>query len=158
MASLETVPKLGITEPLVSTPLDLEKKYKQYRIIAILFFLLSIISIILLMCSIFYGFGCDEKHSSTMKKKSSTMAFLHVSDMHLDVYYNQSTSKASFCRSVPNTLNITPVAAPFEAPYGRVYCDSPMALVQSSLNFMKSLSSKGNHIKFFLLSGKVHEK
>ena len=144
---------MGITEPLVDTYPDLQKRCKQYKIVASLLFLLCIASIILLVCSIFYGFGCDGKNSSTMPKKLSTVNFLHVSDMHLDVYYNRSTSTKSFCRSIPNTRNVTPTAAPFDGPYGRVGCDSPIALVKSSLDFMKILSKNGKNIKFFVFSG-----
>jgi len=146
-------PDMEITEPLVDTYPDLQKRCKQYRIVASMLFLLCIASIILLVCSIFYGFGCNGMKSSTMPKKLSIVNFLHVSDMHLDVYYNKSTSTKSFCRSIPNTLNVTPTAAPFEGPYGRVGCDSPSTLVKSSLDFMKSLSRNGKNIKFFVFSG-----
>ena len=154
MENLDSVPDLRMSEPFIGAPSNLYARFKQYRIISLILFLLTIISIALLMCSIFYGFGCEDL-STTMKKEIPTMKFLHVSDMHLDLYYNKSTSTKSFCRSIPNTLNITPSLAPFEGPYGRVSCDSPLDLVQSSLNYMKSLSDDQNEIKFFILSGEV---
>ena len=136
---------------------NMRDKLKQYKIIIAITFVSFIVALILFICSILLGFGC---HSDTKTHRGGSspvavLKFFHVSDIHLDLYYNSSTSRKSFCRSIPNTLNITPVAAPFDAPYGRVECDSPKMLLNSALGFMKNLSSQqGNDIDFILLTGK----
>ena len=134
------------------------QKMKHYKIFLGVTFLAFLACLVLLIVSIAVGLGCyTTKADIPTTLKPDSMKFLHVSDVHLDLYYNSTTSTKSFCRSMPNTLNITPVSAPFTAPYGRVGCDSPQALVQSSLNFMKKLSSNvDKKFDFILLTGKGH--
>ena len=147
---------INMNEPLVEETPDLRKRIKQYKIITSVFFLLSVASIAILIFSILYGFGCQNNGTAVDKAiRLSTMKFIHVSDMHLDFFFNQSTSTATFCRSIPNNLNITPTNAAFIAPYGRVGCDSPIALIQSTLESMKTLPHDANQVKFFLLTGKA---
>ena len=129
-----------------------EKKISQYRIIAVVFFMLFIVCLILLMCAVFFKFGC-QAYSDGVKRTARTyeIKFFHVSDIHLDLNYNQSISSASYCRSL---INKTVEKAPFDAPYGRVGCDIPYALMKSSLSFMKAVSAREQgKIKFFLLTG-----
>ena len=121
-----------------------------------MFFLLVVILVLLLACSVLFGFGCTAKDTAASGAEPTITNFIHVSDVHLDVYYNHSTSKKSFCRSMPNTLNITPAAAPFDGLFGRVGCDSPHALVHSALSFMKNLSSNTYKAKFLVLTGKPY--
>ena len=129
-----------------------EKKISQYRIIAVVFFMLFIVCLILLMCAVFFKFGC-QAYSDGVKRtaRTSEIKFFHVSDIHLDLNYNQSISSASYCRSL---INKTVEKALFDAPYGRVGCDIPYALMKSSLSFMKTVSAREQgKIKFFLLTG-----
>ena len=81
------------------------------------------------------------------------MNFFHLSDIHLDIFYNSNTSSSpSFCRDIPNTLNITPVAASYDAVFGRVHCDSPEALLDASVKYMLVVSKTKNGIQFMVLT------
>ena len=151
----------NMDEPIVATDYSMSivrRKMRHYKIFLGVTFLAFLACLVLLIVSIAAGLGCySSKVHILITRGPDSMKFLHVSDVHLDLYYNSTTSTKSFCRSIPNTLNITPVSAPFTAPYGRVGCDSPQALVQSSLNFMrKLLSDVDKKFDFILLTGKSH--
>eukprot|EP00794_Sanderia_malayensis_P008096 gene8096-8964_t len=130
------------------------KRLKQYKAIIAIVFFAFIVCLILFICSIFLDFGCPKKQASKKHSSASTLKFFHISDVHLDLYYDSKVNGKSFCRSMPNTLNITPVVAAFEAQYGRVGCDSPMKLIHSTLTYMKSLTKdKKNPVDVVLLTG-----
>ena len=79
-------------------------------------------------------------------RKRKVTKFMHVSDVHFDLFYNQSISKDTSCRSTEGFK-----MADHEAPYGRIGCDSPEWLLESTLAAMKE---KGKDAEFILLTGK----
>lgn len=78
------------------------------------------------------------------KKCKKIMKFLHVSDIHLDPFYNQSMDKDTYCHN----SNGSETTADYKAPYGRIGCDSPEWLWESTLRAMKSKGAD-----FMLLTG-----
>lgn len=78
------------------------------------------------------------------KKCKKIMKFLHVSDIHLDPFYNQSMDKDTYCHN----SNGSKTTADYKAPYGRIGCDSPEWLWESTLQAMKSKGAD-----FMLLTG-----
>ena len=78
------------------------------------------------------------------KKCKKIMKFLHVSDIHLDPFYNQSMDKDTYCHNA----NGSETTADYKAPYGRIGCDSPEWLWESTLRAMKSKGAD-----FMLLTG-----
>ncbi|XP_015775401.1 PREDICTED: acid sphingomyelinase-like phosphodiesterase 3a [Acropora digitifera] len=78
------------------------------------------------------------------KKCKKIMKFLHVSDIHLDPFYNQSMDKDTYCHK----SNGSKTTADYKAPYGRIGCDSPEWLWESTLRAMKSKGAD-----FMLLTG-----
>lgn len=83
-------------------------------------------------------------------KKRKIVKFIHVSDIHFDPSCDQSMDTDTFCHSTEGS-NAT---ADYEAPYGRIGCDSPEWLWESTLSAMKE---KGEGAKFILLTGKEIE-
>ena len=83
-------------------------------------------------------------------RKRKVTKFMHVSDVHFDLFYNQSISKDTSCRSKEGFK-----MADHEAPYGRIGCDSPEWLLESTLAAMKE---KGKDAEFILLTGKSRVK
>ena len=81
------------------------------------------------------------------RSKGKIVKFLHVSDIHFDPFYDKSMDKDTYCH---NSGDSEPTAD-YEAPYGRVGCDSPEVLWDSVLSAMKD---KGSGAKFMLLTGK----
>ena len=76
--------------------------------------------------------------------------FLHVSDIHLDPFYNPSKDVDTYCHSFEGSND----TADYKAPYGRIGCDSPELLWESTLSAMKE---KGEGAKFIILSGRGSE-
>ena len=99
-------------------------------------------------------FHCEDMKSNyenaAEPQKKETINFLWFSDLHVDLYYNASSSPdytTSFCRN-PNML------AGYVAPYGRMGCDSPKSLLRSTLYAMKAVHMPGDKgPKFILLTG-----
>ena len=82
-----------------------------------------------------------------MKRRTAEIVkFFHVSDIHLDPFYNQSITADTSCRKTEGFQ-----IADYEAPYGRVGCDSPEWLWGNALAAMKE---KGDGAKFMLLTGR----
>ncbi len=132
-----------------------QKRVKQYKIIIAVTFAAFLATLILFICAILLRFGCSKIATKTKVQVPGGLKFFHVSDIHLDLYYNSSTDHKTLCRSVPNTKNATPVSAGFEAEYGRVMCDSPLKLVNSALAYMKNLTmDKLNVADFIVFTGK----
>lgn len=73
------------------------------------------------------------------------LKFLHVSDIHLDPFYDKSIDKTTRCHAAGSTSN-----ADYEAPYGRIGCDSPTDLLELTLSAMRE---KGDNAKFIILTG-----
>ena len=80
-------------------------------------------------------------------RKRKVTKFMHVSDVHFDLFYNQSISKDTSCRSTEGFK-----MADHEAPYGRIGCDSPEWLLESTLAATKE---KGEDADFILLSTSI---
>ena len=74
------------------------------------------------------------------------LKFLHVSDFHLDPFYDKSMDKSTRCHRSAESNS----SADYEAPYGRIGCDSPEELLTITLAGMKK---KGNDAKFMIISG-----
>ena len=74
-----------------------------------------------------------------------------MSDIHFDPSYDQSMDTDTYCLSTEES-NAT---ADYEAPYGRIGCDSPEWLWESTLSAMKEKGGGG--AKFILLTGKEIE-
>ena len=147
----------SIDDPLViNYDPSARRKIKQYRAVFLLLSVSCIALAVLLACSIFLGFGCKShrEQSRHARMMNSNMNFFHLSDIHLDIFYSSNTSSSpSFCRDIPNTLNITPVAASYDAVFGRVHCDSPKALLDASVKYMEEVSKTKNGIQFMVLTG-----
>ncbi|KAL9951354.1 hypothetical protein ACROYT_G044005 [Oculina patagonica] len=82
-------------------------------------------------------------------KENNLVHFIHVSDINLDLKYNSSISRSDFCR-----FNEAAKPTEFGAPYGRIGCDTPVLLLNSSLEAMKNVSS-GKNLEFVLISGNL---
>lgn len=73
------------------------------------------------------------------------LKFLHVSDVHYTPFYNKSVDESNWCDSSGASST-----ADYEAPYGRIGCDSPAALWLITLDGMKE---KARDAKFIMLAG-----
>lgn len=84
------------------------------------------------------------------------VSFFHVTDLHLDPFYDADMSCTHFCRTTQLYLSGTVCGpkvrqpAPFAAPFGRYGCDSPQALVDSAVAAMKAVDDAP---AFILVSG-----
>ena len=103
--------------------------------------ILLIFVVIIAFCLLTEGWKKGRRH-----RKRKVTKFMHVSDVHFDLFYNQSISKDTSCRSTEGFK-----IADYEAPYGRIGCDSPEWLLESTLAAMKE---KGKDAEFILLTGK----
>ena len=85
------------------------------------------------------------KGSLFNKGRSHKLKFIHISDVHYTPFYNKSVDESSWCQSSGANS-----AADYEAPYGRIGCDSPADLWLIVLDGMKE---KARDAKFIMLSG-----
>ena len=106
--------------------------------------------LILLIFVVIIGFCLQtegwKKGRRHRKFKRKVTKFMHVSDVHFDLFYNQSISEDTSCRTTEGFK-----IADYEAPYGRIGCDSPEWLLESTLAAMKE---KGKDAEFIILTGK----
>lgn len=79
--------------------------------------------------------------------KNNTIKFIHWSDIHYDPFYNETVPSKFFCRQ-----QLALESDNYLAPYGRIGCDSPLNLVENTLNAMKNIT-EDEEIKFMLLTG-----
>ncbi len=86
---------------------------------------------------------CRSKLCNIGKNK---LKFLHVSDIHLDPFYDKSSDESTWCHRSAGSNS----SADYEAPYGRIGCDSPEELLTITLAGMKE---KGKEAKFIVFSG-----
>ena len=123
-----------------------------------MFLLLIIVIVLVILITVTYGkdLQCDDddrnNQEHTRRKNSSTesnnlISFLLFSDVHLDQFYKATAGIDSFCRneSEPSAYN---------APYGRIGCDSPLRLLNDALNAMKKQANNLPNLDFIMLSGK----
>ena len=84
--------------------------------------------------------------SFTLSTESKPLKFFHVSDIHFDPFYNASADEKTWCHYWEGSC----ARADYEAPYGRIGCDSPKILWKIALSGMKE---KGCDAEFMMLSG-----
>ncbi|KAK5667637.1 Endopolyphosphatase [Batrachochytrium dendrobatidis] len=78
--------------------------------------------------------------------------FLHLTDIHLDVHYQEGSSVSSDCYSKKNLKKSDKVAGFYGAPGSN--CDSPVALVQGTFQFVKQVLKNPDHgIDFVVWTG-----
>lgn len=122
------------------------KTFQARIIIAILTIVLTALIVILLL-TLELQLHCP-KDSGQKKKHSqkSLVKFALFSDYHYDFYYNEGVSDTpTSCRKLGGYAN-----ASYSAPYGRINCDSPPALVHNMLDSVK----KEEGLRFVLMTGK----
>ena len=105
----------------------------------------STVLILLLLIGIFLLTHGRKHGKSGIHNHKTVSKFIHVSDIHVDIFYNQSIDKDTRCRRTEGYK-----IADFEAPYGRIGCDSPEWLWGNTLAAMKE---KGKDADFILLTG-----
>ena len=143
-----------------------ESKVDRKRKIAIFVFAVVVIVclVLLLVLVVTYALrlhcpSCSSQHrgeteqpvTEALRAGGGIIRFIHVSDIHGDVEYQKSMASEQRCRGL-NGRNIT---AEYNAPYGRINCDSPRVLLDSTLNAMKSEREKAP-IQFIMITGKHH--
>ena len=84
--------------------------------------------------------------SFTLSIESKPLKFFHVSDIHFDPFYNASADEKTRCRYWEGSGT----RADYEAPYGRIGCNSPEMLWKIALSGMKE---KGCDAEFMMISG-----
>ena len=104
--------------------------------------ILPIFVMIIAFCLLTEGWKKGRRH-----RKRKVTKFMHVSDVHFDLFYNQSISEDTSCRSTEGFK-----IADYEAAYGRIGCDSPEWLLKSTFAAMKQ---KGEDAEFILLSTSI---
>lgn len=116
---------------------------------------LTAICCILLVILIITYESSNKQHKSSVPTVAQTpsnddvMKFIHLADIHYDPFYNKSISKTSFCRP----QGASNISATYIAEYGRIGCDSPAALVETTLDAIKHVSVEQD-VSFILLTGK----
>ena len=116
---------------------------------------LLIVCFCLVATTVYFARKAHHDTSNDLIDRDKQSWFFHISDIHLDIYYNESVALDSHCRSVPmkggSVVNFTNNTAKF----GRVSCDSPLALVSSAADAIDKLNKDlpGSN-KFILLTGR----
>mgnify|MGYP000143913070 CR=1 FL=1 len=135
--------------------LDEHKRWQKKTIKArILIGVLTVIcSILIVILIVTYESGhknteCTEKQNGKAVN-NNIIKFVHISDIHYDPFYDKNTPQRSFCR--PQRANST---STYTAQYGRIGCDSPIDLVENSLDAMQNVS-KIENVSFILLTGEI---
>eukprot|EP00118_Oscarella_pearsei_P009979 m.59030 g.59030 ORF g.59030 m.59030 type:complete len:495 (+) comp34857_c0_seq2:111-1595(+) len=73
-----------------------------------------------------------QSNSGSVNFPEKWLRFYHLADIHYDPYYDSSLAASpSFCRPAPQNQSSYP------APYGRVGCDTPLALLNSAVKAME---------------------
>ena len=118
----------------------------------LMFVLLMIILALVIVIGVTYGMKLqcddnDDKNAMHKKRKSSSTSFFLISDIHLDLFYKEGApaGKMSFCRNES-------MSSTYNAPYGRVGCDSPLNLLNQVLDAMKKQENNVS-VDFIMLSG-----
>lgn len=112
---------------------------------------LLVVACVVLTVVLVLGLHCPKQTSTTSSTKSKrsledSVKFVWITDPHLDTFYNdEATAKPTMCRKLGSYGN-----ASYKAPYGRVGCDSPAALIDSML---ASASGTVGGAKFVLITG-----
>lgn len=126
-----------------------QKKTMKARIL--IGVLTAICSILIVILIVTYESG--HKYSTCTEQKNERavsndiIKFVHFSDIHYDPFYDKTIPQRSFCRK-----QISNSTAKYTAQYGRIGCDSPIDLVQNSLDAIQNVS-KMEDVSFILLTG-----
>lgn len=100
-------------------------------------------------------FHCDDHNHNKItlekenKKTDKHVHFLWFSDIHLDLYFKSSASpdwSKSYCRNAS-------VPAGYDAPFGRIGCDSPQTLLRNALYAMRNTAVGKLKPKFIVFTG-----
>ena len=76
----------------------------------------------------------------------SLMSFLLISDIHLDIFYKSRAGVKGYCRN-------SSMQSTYDAPYGKIGCDSPPQLLDEALHAMKQRAAKLRNLDFVMLPG-----
>lgn len=145
-------------QPGVSTEGAGGKKSRWAKWILIALVVVCLVLLLILILTFALKFNCSDSDSESDRDAKSdkekgheesgeVLKFLYISDFHLDPYYKMNVSDKDSCRQVVNATT-----AGYDAPYGRIGCDSPQLLVENTLKAMKYVTS-GVEASFFLFTG-----
>ena len=155
---------IEMTEQLeISSPNDSEnnRKRKRLTVLVLLIFLGSLCVVLSLMLILTFVLclhcpDCDSNYkqgTSGSEEKFTTQQtlvhFIHLTDVNLDLKYNSSIPKRDMCRAANGSIK----KAEFKAPLGRIGCDTPLLLLENSLEAIKN-ATEGTKLNFILISGK----
>jgi hypothetical protein len=105
--------------------------------------------IVVLLLTFELGLHCKNLNTTNPNQKQSlkdAAKFLLFSDFHFDYFYDDSIApEPTNCRKLGNYTK-----ASYQAPYGRVKCDSPAALIDIMLEATKAI---GEDYNFVLMTG-----
>ena len=156
-----------MTEQLeISSPNDSEnnRKRKRLTVLVLLIFLGSLCVVLSLMLILTFVLclhcpDCDSDYKQgtsgseeKLTTQQSLVHFIHLTDVNLDLKYNSSIPKRDMCRAANGSIK----TAEFKAPLGRIGCDTPLLLLESSLEAIKN-ATEGTKLNFILISGKSHD-
>ena len=144
---------MSSTFDLVSRPGEATRNpSKKALCVCIVLVCILVAACVALTVVLILGLHCSKQTSTTPSTKSKTslddsVKFLWITDLHLDTFYNDEvTSKPTLCRKLGSYGN-----ASYKARYGRVGCDSPVALIDS---MFASASGTVGDARFVLITGK----
>ena len=150
----------------ISSPNDSEnnRKRKRLTVLVLLIFLGSLCVVLSLMLILTFVLclhcpDCDSDYKQgtsgseeKLTTQQSLVHFIHLTDVNLDLKYNSSIPKRDMCRAANGSIK----TAEFKAPLGRIGCDTPLLLLESSLEAIKN-ATEGTKLNFILISGKSHD-
>ena len=135
-----------------------KKKRRAVIFLLVVLAILCLILVLLLILTFVLRIHCPSNDSADHKEQKKAreeikvedalVHFIHVSDINLDMKYNSSIPKNDVCRSDGAITR-----AESDAPFGRIGCDTPVVLLNSSLEAMKNVTD-GKKLEFVLISGK----
>lgn len=152
-----------MTEQLeISSPNDSENNRKRKRLIVFVLLislgsLCVVLSLMLILTFVLclHCPDCDSDYkqgTSVSEEKFTTQQslvhFIHLTDVNLDLKYNSSIPKRDMCRAANGSIK----TAEFKAPLGRIGCDTPLLLLESSLEAIKN-ATEDTKLNFILISG-----
>ena len=93
----------------------------------------------------------ETSEQNDIEDHKNKLHFLWFSDLHLDLYYKPTASpdwSTSYCRNANES-------ADYNAPFGRIGCDSPPELLRSALYAMKNVARKSMKPNFIIMTGMI---
>ncbi|XP_065674515.1 sphingomyelinase phosphodiesterase D isoform X2 [Hydra vulgaris] len=131
-----------------------KKNCSLYIVIAALVVLCIVLSVGLLL-KMLHSKSCEVIQSRSKRNMADSIMFFWLSDIHLDIFYNNSISTLTSCRSI-QTKNDTiyPISSTYKALYGIPGCDTPLELLKSTANEMQKINANiKNSAEFILVTG-----